>query len=298
MTARLAPRTTRRHLLKLGAAALAAGLALPLTSWPAGAPGAPGAPALRIASALPLPGYDYLPFPERLLTPAADRPDLALVPAHVAALLVRHGLLQPLAGPPGRAHDPDGHYSVLHAYRVAALRFPNETTAPQSASWGDLWTAADHSAWPASGRLIVGAALLRRGYSPNDSHPGHLAQAAADLERLRPQLAPAGAEHFDGGQPGPRAPALVLADPAAIGQANGLRLPVEGTLLVEYDWVVLAGSERAALARQFVDQLPVAGVPRPDLPVRLIPLMPLSAAARAQHAAIWAALATRDTEAL
>ena len=293
MTARLAPRTTRRHFLKLGAAAVAAGLALPLIGWPAGTP---GSPPLRIASALPLPGYDYLPFPEKLLTPAADRPDLALVPAYVAALLVRHGRLQPLAGPPGRAHDPDGHYSVPHAYRVAALRFPDETGAPQSASWADLWTG--RAAWPASSRLIVGAALLRRGYSPNDSHPGHLAHAAADLERLRPRVAPAGAEHFHGGQPGPRAPALVLADPAVIGQANGLRLPVEGTLLVEYDWVVLAGAERAALARQFVEQLPVAGVPRLDLPVRLIPLMPLSAAAREQHAAIWAALAERDTEAL
>src|SRR5579859_3631019 len=295
MSGRPALRTTRRHFLKLGAAVVAAGLALPLTSWPAGAP---GSPALRIASALPLPGYDYLPFPERLLTPAPDGPDVALVPAYVAALLVRHVRLQPLPGPPGRAHDPDGHYSVPHAYRVAALRFPNETSAPQSATWADLWSAAGQAAWPASGRLVMGAALLRRGYSPNDSHPGHLAQAAADLERLRPRLASLGTEHFDGGQPGPRAPALVLADPAAIGQANGLRLPVEGTLLVEYDWVLLAGAERAALARQFVEQRPLAGVPRLDLPVRLIPLMPLPAAARAQHAAIWAALAKRDTEVL
>src|SRR5579859_3563874 len=293
MSGRPAPRTTRRHFLKLGAAVVAAGLALPLAGWPASAP---GSPALRIASALLLPGYDYLASPERLVTSAPDRPDVALIPAHVAALLVRHGLLQPLPGPPGRAHDPDGHYSLPHAYRVAALSFPSETAAPQQASWADLWTR--RAAWPASGRLIMGAALLRRGYSPNDSHPGHLAQAAADLERLRPRLAPAGTEHFDGGQPGPRVPALVLADPAAIGQANGLRLPVEGTLLVEYDWVVLAGAERAALARRFVEQRPLAGVPRLDLPVRLIPLMPLPAAARAQHAAIWAALAKRDTEVL
>jgi hypothetical protein len=131
------------------------------------------------------------------------------------------------------------------------------------------------------GRVAAGVALLRRGYSPNDTHPGHLALAAADLAQLSPRLSPAPL-------PSQPQPALVLADPASLGGAQGLRLPAEGALLIEYDWVITAGAERAALARRFIASLPPATPWQPaNASVRLIPLMPLPPAARAQHTAIW-----------
>jgi spermidine/putrescine-binding protein len=275
MSARLAPRSSRRSFLKLGAVAAAGVLALRLRQP---APMTSGVFRLRVASALPLPNVQFLPFPERLLTARLDPIDIALVPAYVAAQLIQKHLLQPLHGPSGRAHDPEGHYTVPFAYRVAALRFASERAAPKAAAWDDLWSAPGGAAWPAFGRVITGAALLRRGYSPNDAHPGHLAQAADDLGRLR------------GRRDGPVM--LVLADPAGLGQANGLRLPAEATMLVEYDWVITGGPAQAEAAREFIDGLrPMAQMLRSDLPVRLIPLMPLPQTAKAQHDEIWAAIA-------
>src|SRR5258708_16689209 len=141
---------------------------------------------LRVRSALPLPGYGFLPFPEQLLQVSLDHVDVALVPAYVAARLIQISRLQPLHGPSGRAHDPEGRYTAPFAYRVAALRFPQEPAAPKTAGWADLWSAAGSTLWPAFGRVISGAALMRRGESPNDSHPGHLMEAADDLKDLRP----------------------------------------------------------------------------------------------------------------
>jgi hypothetical protein len=281
MSARWAPRYSRRSFLKFGAAAAAGVLALRL---PQLAPRAGGVSGLRVASALPrpLPGVQLLPFPEQLLDARRYAIDAALVPAYVAAQLIQRGLLQPLPGSSGRAHDPEGYFTVPFAYRVAALRFASERAAPRAAAWDDLWSAPGGAAWPAFGRLITGAALLRRSYSPNDAHPGHLAQAADDLGRLRARVVPGLGS----------AVTLVLADPTELGQAGGLRLPAEGTMLVEYDWVITGSPAQAEAARQFIDGLrPAARILRPDLPVRLIPLMPLSRTAQTQHDEIWAGLA-------
>jgi hypothetical protein len=287
MSAPSGPRPSRRYFLKLGAAA-AATLVLRL---PEPALSCPTSSPLRIQSALPLPGYGYLPFPERLLGQPLDHIDTALVPAYVAAALIQRGLLQPVAGPAGRAHDPEGVYTVPYAYRVASLRYPDEMAAPKLASWADLWAAAGRSVWPASGRLITGAALLHRGYSPNDTHPGHLAQAGDDLARLRPWIVGEVSAPSKDIERSQNRLAFVLADMSQLGQANGLRLPVEGVPLIEYDWIIPARAAQAEAARQFIASLrPAVQPPRFDQPVRLIPLMPLPAAARAQHTEIWAAL--------
>ena len=292
MNRRPAPRPSRRSFLKISAAAAAGVLAWRLPQPPAIMP---DFSFLRVKSALPLPGYGFLPFPEQLLQVSLDHVDVALVPAYVAARLIQAGLLQPLHGPSGRAHDPEGRYTVPFAYRVAALRLPQESTAPMAAAWADLWSAAGGALWPTFGRVINGAALLRRGYSPNDVHSGHLGQAADDLKLLRPRIVPEVTQRYKDLQRTEKSLALVLADSAEVGRANGLRLPAEGTMLIEYDWVITAGPARAAAARQFIDSLrPTARSLRSDLPVRLIPLMPLPPAAQAQHDQIWASLAARQ----
>ncbi len=63
------------------------------------------------------------------------------------------------------------------------------------------------------------------------------------------------------------------------------------TMLVEYDWVITAGPAQVGAARQFINgQRPMGQSLRSDLPVRLIPLMPLSPDAQAQQREIWESL--------
>ena len=288
MSARLAPGPSRRSFLKFSRAAAAGVLALPWLQLPA----EPGRAGLRLGSALALPGWPLISAPEQLLQTAANQLDAVLVPAYLAAMLIQAGRLQPQPGPAGRPHDPEGHYTLPFAYRLTALRYPAAVAAPKTASWAELWSTPNRGTWPAGGRVAAGIALLRRGYSPNDTHPGHLALAAADLAQLSPRLerAPAGTPHA---QP---QPALVLADPADLGRAPGLRLPAEGVLLIEYDWVITASAERAAAARQFIAGLRPADPWQPaNASVRLIPLMPLPPAAQAQHIAIWDDLAVQPS---
>ena len=75
---------------------------------------------------------------------------------------------------------------------------------------------------------------------------------------------------------------LATVDPAA--------LPLEGTPLVEFDWVIPTGAMQPAAARAYVAAQPLPEPPAGPFPTRLIPLMPLPDRAQAQVAAIWARL--------
>jgi hypothetical protein len=264
------PPLSRRSFLKVSAA-LGASL-----GWPAASafaePRSPGAgfaaEAPKIAAALPLPGAVHLPvgaWPER--PPAGF--DLLLVPAHKAAAYIRLGRLLPLPGPRGRAHDPDGAFTWPYAFQVAAL---SRLAPGRAAHWAAAWQSP--SPWPLDSRLVIGAALLRRGYSPNDAHAGHLAEVEADLLDLAPRLAASAAPSL----------AFGWVDLAAV---SARALPLEGTPLVEYDWVIPRGAPDPAGAQAYATRLPPAVLPagRPSVP--LIPLMPLPPRAAAHHAALW-----------
>ena len=266
---KVAAALNRRAFLKLGALGAAAALFRP----PSLAPVFP-----RIASALPLPvPHVYFDDPEGLLESPLAGFDLLLAPAYIAAALIQRGVLQATGGKPerapGRAHDPDGVFTIPYRYKIGALRY-SEGGAPASMpSWSELWQADGRILWPSGSRLAIGAALLSRGYSPNDTHAGHLAQAGKDLAWLG--STPRTSAHLT----------FELVDAAAAGDA---RLPLEGVPLVEYDWVLPAAGN-AERARSFVYSL---GRPAnvPNLRnVRLIPLMPLPEPARHHHAKIWAA---------
>ena len=261
---KVASAPNRRVFLKLGAIGAAAALFRPPTlavAFP------------RIASTLPLPvPHEYFDDPDSMLACSLARFDLLLAPAYIAAELIRHGRLQAAGGPPGRAHDPEGAFTIPYRYQIGALRCLDGGAPAGVASWSELWQAEGRVLWPGGSRLAIGAALLGRGHSPNDTHAGHLTQAGSDLIRL--QASPRTSTRLT----------FELVDASAAGQA---RLPVEGVPLIEYDWVIPAAGN-AALARPFVQSL---GQPAdvPTLPgVRLIPLMPLPAPARRQHAEIWA----------
>ena len=217
--------------------------------------------------------------------------DLLLVPAYAAAALIERGALLPLPGPAGRAHDPEGAFTLPYARMAAALLYRG---GPPPAGLDDLWRHPAQTLWPDDARLVIGAALLRRGYSPNDTHPGRLALAQADLAEMRPRLAadPAAALRAGRGRL-----AYALLDVSQL-QAGGPFVPLDGGPLVEYDWVIPAGAQDPAAARHFLQALPLAGpalrAKRAQPGRRLIPLTPLPADARAQHAEIWRAVSGRD----
>ncbi|MCC7361163.1 MAG: twin-arginine translocation signal domain-containing protein [Anaerolineales bacterium] len=270
-------RLNRRAFLKLGAlAGVAAAVGLPDLG-------------LRIGSALPLAGYAVTRFDAFPQRPPPGF-DLLRVPAYLAAAYIRNDALLPLDGQRGRAHDPEGAFTQPARYLAGALLGAGPGAARR---WQQLWTQPPGAAWPNNARLVLAAALLRRGYSPNDTHAGHLAQAETDLLLAgRPERLPDADRdllaHLPAGPLIYALEALDGLDPAA--------LPLEGAPLIEYDWVIPADSLRPAEARAYVaaQALPAGVVldspPHGPFPARLIPLMPLPERAQAQVAAIWARL--------
>jgi len=261
-------RLSRRAFLKLSAAfGIAAHLRLPAQ------------PVIAATYPLPFP-HRYFPNAESLLTQPLGLYDLLLIPAHLAAELIRRGALHPLDGhlpkSTGRAHDPEGAFTLPHMFAIGGLAYRG---APPK-SLDDLWNA--DALWPDSSRLVIGAALLRRGYSLNDTHPGHLAQVEADLIWRRPRIVP---DPLAGLRSGistlALAPILVSA-----GEADfGILPPPEGAALIEYDWAIPADSNHPQLALDFITKTYHASPVTPH--ASLIPLTPLPARALTQRAAIW-----------
>lgn len=320
---------SRRAFLQLSAALGAALLqqaARPSTAPRRGfahAQGAPTSGSLSVASTFPLPfPHRYFPDAERLLDHCLDAFDLLLVPAYAAVNLIRRGALQILPGVPGRPHDPDGAYTFPYLTAISALIYRG---APPS-SLDDLW--ARDALWPDSSRLVIGAALLRRGYPLNDSHPGHLAQVGEDLLHLRPRLVPDPLADLRSGRaslamavipasgtgmnflPRSRPSTSTSPRPAPDATAEGLGvrvfMPPKGAALIEYDWVISLGARNAEAALAFIAnaQYGISNIAKhppgtqyafdASAP-KLTPLTPLPAAALAQRASIWKRLKETTT---
>lgn len=270
-------RLNRRGFLKLGALA---GVAAAVR-WPDAPLIANG---LRIASALPLPGHAVTNFDAWPHQPPPGF-DLLRLPAYQAAAYIRHNQVLRLDGPPGRAHDPEGAFTRPARYMVGALL--SQPPAAAARRWQSLWSQPPGAAWPNHARLVLAAALLRRGYSPNDLHPGHLAQAEADLWHAgRPErLAAPDAEAAT-----PLAGPPVIYALESLATVDPAALPLGGTPLIEYDWVIPASAAQPDAARAFLAEQPLPAAPAGRYPVPLIPLMPLPDRVQAHVAAIWARL--------
>jgi hypothetical protein len=255
---------SRRSFLRLaGLAAASAGLS---RAW--AAPPGEARAALRIAAAVPVAApHTLAPSLGGWTRRAVEAFDLLLAPAYLASALIAQGALARLPGPAGRAHDPDGAFTVPGAYRVGAL-----AGGGAALGWEALWSRPEQAVWADEPRLALAAALAHRGYSPNDPHPGRLAQAHADLLALRPRRA---ADPLGALEAGAASLALALLEPA---QAAALPLPAGRALLLEYDWIVPAASPRRAEAAAWARALPPVLPPALD-GARLIPLMPLPLAA-------------------
>lgn len=273
----MSQRVSRRAFLKLSAAGLAGWGLSP--AW-----AAPLAP--RLVTTLPVPfDHRFVSNPDSLLARQPAGADLLLVPAYIAVGLVARGWVQRLPGPPGRAHDPEGAYTVPYRYAVSAF------VRAAGAAPNDPWHPT--IVWPAFSRLLLGAALQRRGFSPNDSHAGHLAQAGEDLLALRPLLTgdPLAAVQARA-VPSALAAVPVAAD-GALEAGDGLAatLPPWGTVVVEYDWVLPANAPEPATARTWLAELSPPSAPALPEGPRWLPLAPLPERAQAQHARLWAELA-------
>jgi hypothetical protein len=269
----LPPRLSRRSFLKLSAAGAAGwGLAPSLSK-----------PAPRLAATLPVAfAHQYFPNPEVFLSRLPAGFDLLLVPAYIAAGLIRRHKLQPLAGPLGRAHDPEGAYTLPYRYAVSAV-LHQAGAAP-----ADPWQSP--TAWPSFSRLLLGAALQRRGYSPNDTHAGHLAQASQDVTALSPAIT---ADPLAALQAGVNPAALLPVPLTEAGELEfdkgwGASLPPWGGMLLEYDWVMPLNAPDPETALAFVQALPPAAPLPAGLP--FVPLAPLPDRAQAQHTRLWADL--------
>lgn len=251
-------RLPRRAFLRAGAALAALG-------WAA----APASPAL--AGALPRHNAgDFIPDADQLAANIA-RFEAALLPAYAAAGLIRQEALAPLpASAAGRPHDPAGAFTWPGAWAVLALVYRG--APPERPALADAFHP--RAIWPDFGRLALAAALLHRGRHPAEAHPGHWAQALQDLREARPRLAADPLRALAAGQ---GEVALALVDVSRLPPAA--RLPAEGRLILEFDWVIPrgpAGRHTSAVAA-FLRRQPAA--PPPAGPaLTLGPLPPLAGA--------------------
>lgn len=272
----MSQRVDRRAFLKLSGAGLA-GIGL--------RPARAALAAPVVAATLPVPfAHRYVANPDSLLARLPAGADLLLVPAHVAAGLIQRGRLLRLAGPAGRAHDPEGAFTVPYRFAVAALVHPLDAVPD------DPWQPS--LAWPSFGRLLLGAALQRRGHSPNAPHAGHVAEAARDLLRLRPDLAADPIAALLAGRAAAAFAPVPVNEAREPELAAGLAatLPPWGGVLLEYDWAIPASAPDPEAARAFVAGWPGAAAPAWPNARHFPPLMLLPRRIQAQQAALWADL--------
>ena len=241
-----------RRAFLLGSAIALGALALPRRlPIGAGASFACAGEALRASlsplcgAALPI-GHHFNPDADELAQHAA-RFDALLLPAYAAAELIARDALRSIAGTPGRAHDPEGAFTVPHT----VVHFPLTE---------DLFSP--RAVWPRYGRLAIALALLRRGYPVNDQHPGHINQAAVDLVHAQP---------------------LFVRNPlAALGAASPSVTGVPAITL-EYDWVIPRASANPTAAESFIR----AQSSILSHQSSFLTLTPLSAKARTLYAEAW-----------
>lgn len=222
--------TTRRGFLKTS---LVLGAALGLAEWliPARQPGFVSSDVLHLGAAR----------------------GALLVTAELAARLIQQGRLAHLAGPPGRAHDPEGAFTTPAG--ISVLTVTGADRLRDMLRPGGLW--------PDDARTSIAAALLALGHSPNSHSAGELAQAERALRQAQPDFVTDPA----------RDARTVLGARALVWRDLGAAQPLDAGLAVEWDWVILADAPDAASAEDFIR---AQRRPVPAFPAYTRTLTPLS----------------------
>ena len=160
------------------------------------------------------------------------------------------------------AHDPGNAFSVPYAWGTTGLCWRTDLLAGTPDSWANLLDPAPdlvgRTTMLATDRWLLGAALLSRGWSVNDTDPEHLAQIRDDLiETKRTLLAYDDTTFY----------AKLVSGEASLVQAwdgwcnygiaenpeIAYAVPVEGSDLWVDTMVILAGSDNKDAAYAFVD---------------------------------------------
>jgi hypothetical protein len=176
-----------------------------------------------------------------------------LVTAELAARLIQQGRLAHLAGPPGRAHDPEGAFTTPAG--ISVLTVTGADRLCELLRPGGLW--------PADARTSIAATLLALGYSPNSHSAVELARAERALAQAWPEFVadPAGDVR------------TALGARALLWRNLGAPEPLDAGLAVEWDWVILIEAPDPAIAEDFIR---AQRRPVPAFPAYTRTLTPLS----------------------
>jgi len=161
----------------------------------------------------------------------------------------------------GRAHDPEGRVSVIKDWGTTGFMFRTDVVSESPQSWAHFWTLAEKY----SGRVtvldspseVIGAALKMRGHSYNATGTEALAQARADLLKLKPHLRAFETNYRPLLAAGEVWLALGWNGDAAALNAEGVPVqyivPSEGSQIWEDDWAIAAGTPHPDAALAFLD---------------------------------------------
>ncbi len=210
----------------------------------------------------------------QLLNSAPGAYDLITPSDYMVRQMIERGLLRKLdpalvpnvqnvqaAFRTGRAHDPNGEYSVTKNWGTTGIIYRPDVVTEPVRSWADLWALAPRY----SGRVVVveaqdeviGAALKLLGYSYNEADPARLAEAERKLMELRPHVG-LSSEYFAMFQEevvvmglGWNGDAFVIAQ--EYQTPVSYIIPTEGALLWEDNWCVPAGALHPSNAMRFIN---------------------------------------------
>ena len=161
----------------------------------------------------------------------------------------------------GRSHDPECRVSVVKDWGTTGFMYRTDVVKESPQSWADFWSLAEKYA----GRVtvldapgeVVGAALKMRGHSYNATDAEALAQARADLLRLKPHLRAFETNYRPLLASGETCLALGWNGDAAALNAEGVPVqyvvPSEGSQFWEDDWAIAASAPHPQAAHAFLD---------------------------------------------
>jgi hypothetical protein len=236
------------------------------------------ASSLAIASTLPIgQPHDFHSDPDILLEQEWERYDLLLLPAYAAAGMIARGDAAALPGPAGRAHDPDGAFTIPARFTLTTLVYAS--APPVSPRLDHILTAG---LLPDFMRLSLGALLLSLGSSPNETDPARLHRVLWALRNVAIAADPLAALRSGRGQ-------VALTQMAAPWPAGVASPPA--AILIVYDWVLPLAARRPLAARDFLSSVHTRVPGRPALPagVKAFSLAPLPPVTLARCSAIWKA---------
>jgi spermidine/putrescine transport system substrate-binding protein len=161
----------------------------------------------------------------------------------------------------GRSHDPENHVSVIKDWGTTGFMVRSDLVDGSPQTWVDFWLLAEKFC----GRVtvldspgeVIGAALIMRGYSYNDTSPEALAGAREDLLKLKRNLYSFETNYKPLLASGKVCLALGWNGDALALKAQGVSvryiLPAEGSQIWEDDWAIAAQTQNPLLAHTFLN---------------------------------------------